>query len=551
MNAKNLKYPLWGILVILVYYIPYFINGENSYITIHDNLDFDVSAILCSLKEGYGFFKAVNIPMLDGISSSLLDNQLPKLLLYYILPDFYAYMLNDFIVRLIGFMGMYLFLRYYLIKDEKYNLVSLVVALCFGLMSIYTSLGLGCYSLPWLAMSFINLRDKRRTILSYLCIIGCSIYTSFILISAFSGLGLFIYYLHLVYKTKNINKEYLIGLFIMGGIYLIGMYPMIKYMLSPVVCHRVEFKDTISMYDIVRLSLGRLVKTQYHSGSLHVWPILLLELILLLKNKRWNREIIGLNIILALVIGWTFIFHFIKHLCPNIPAIQEFQFDRAYFVLPFIWMCIFALVTVSFLKDTSRKSFNGCVSVTYIVFIFCTFGFNEELRNNWRIMLGIYDNSSPTYAQYYDRPLFEEISNKLHIDKQNEKVACVGLQPTIPLYNHFQTVDGYDTLYPLEYKYKFRKIIASELQKNKALLSYYDDWGHRCYIFSTEIRGSREAKDNISNLSIDTEAFKDLGGRYLFSSVFIDNYESLNLDFVGEFTTPNSFWKIKAYRVRG
>jgi hypothetical protein len=489
--------------------------------------------------------------MLGGISSDLLAfNSIPRLLFYYLLPDFYAYIANDFAVRIIGFVGLFLFLRYYLIKEERYNLVYWIISLCFSLMSFYSAYGLGCYSLPWLTMSFVNLRDKRRLILSYLCIIGCCIYTSFILISVFSGLGFFIYYLYLVYKRKSVNKEYLIGLFIMGVIYLIGMYPTIKFMLSPVVCHRVEFKDTMSVYDIVRLSLGRLVKTQYHSGSLHVWPILILELILFLRDKQWSREIVGLNIILALVIGWTFIFHLIKYLCPNIPAIQEFQFDRAYFVLPFIWMCIFALVTVSFLKDTSRKSFNGCVAFTYIVFIFCTFGFNEELRNNWRIMLGIYDNSSPTYAQYYDRPLFEKISNKLHIDKQNEKVACLGLHPTIPLYNHFQTVDGYDNLYPLEYKYKFRKIIALELEKNEALLSYFDDWGNRCYIFSTELGENSEAKDHIRDLSIDTEALKDLGGRYLFSSVFIDNYESLNLDYFGEFTTPGSFWKIKVYRVR-
>lgn len=40
----------------------------------------------------------------------------------------------------------------------------------------------------------------------------------------------------------------------------------------------------------------------------------------------------------------------------------------------------------------------------------------------------------------------------------------------------FYTVDGYSNNYPLEYKHRFREVIAAELEKNEEVRVYFDLW---------------------------------------------------------------------------
>ena len=42
---------------------------------------------------------------------------------------------------------------------------------------------------------------------------------------------------------------------------------------------------------------------------------------------------------------------------------------------------------------------------------------------------------------------------------------------------------------------------------------------------------------------------KQLGCQYILSAVNIDNYKELNLKYQGSFTTENSFWDIKVYKL--
>src|SRR5699024_9806710 len=78
---------------------------------------------------------------------------------------------------------------------------------------------------------------------------------------------------------------------------------------------------------------------------------------------------------------------------------------------------------------------------------------------------------------------------KSYIGKETDtyKVGSAGLYPSIALYNGFYCIDGYSNNYSLEYKHEFRKIIENELNKNESLKAYFDDWGNRCYLFSSEI----------------------------------------------------------------
>jgi hypothetical protein len=121
-------------------------------------------------------------------------------------------------------------------------------------------------------------------------------------------------------------------------------------------------------------------------------------------------------------------------------------------------------------------------------------------------------------------------------------------------------LDGYFYNYPLAYKHQFRRLIAGELEKSPLLASYYDNFGSRFYIFSSEVTNARlGAADlltkervnrydfHIENLSFDTPVFKEMGGKYLFSAVKVGNSAEIGLRLVRTFARQDSPWQIYLY----
>ena len=91
------------------------------------------------------------------------------------------------------------------------------------------------------------------------------------------------------------------------------------------------------------------------------------------------------------------------------------------------------------------------------------------------------------------------------------------------------------------------------MDKNEYLRRYYDEWGSRCYLFSSEIGTDllipKESGMHVKKLEIDTNVLKGLKCEYILSAVEIDNYKELNLELVNEYTTDQSFYKIRVYKL--
>ena len=164
-------------------------------------------------------------------------------------------------------------------------------------------------------------------------------------------------------------------------------------------------------------------------------------------------------------------------------------------------------------------------------------------------------NQSPTYKQFFDEKLFSQITNSLNIkDRGKCKTVVLGIHPAITEYNGFYTLDSYKVNYPLEYKHKFRKVIAKELEKDESIKDYFDKWGSRCYVFSSELGkqylyGKNSNKRYVEHLQIDIETLKNLGCDYIFSAVKINNADQLKIKYISRYTTPDSFWEIYVYKV--
>ena len=159
-----------------------------------------------------------------------------------------------------------------------------------------------------------------------------------------------------------------------------------------------------------------------------------------------------------------------------------------------------------------------------------------------------------SWESYYAEELMQTIEDVIGRDMTSYRVAHLGMSPAPALMHGFYTVDGYSNNYPLEYKHRFRQVIARELEKNEQTRLYFDQWGNRCYLFNGAtgnawLLGKKE-QIVYEKLEFDMEALKGLGCEYLFSCGEIESAEALGLDFWGYYETENSYWGIYLYAVK-
>ncbi len=143
------------------------------------------------------------------------------------------------------------------------------------------------------------------------------------------------------------------------------------------------------------------------------------------------------------------------------------------------------------------KRWRRFVHAALVAQLFVLIPFHEELT------YGAYHHA-PTFREFYASDQFKQIKRFIGRSPDSYRVASIGLHPAIAQYNGFYTLDTYANIYPLKYKYQFRKIIAKELDKNPVLKRYFDEWGAAatCLLTSSEnITRSKRARRKKSRTS--------------------------------------------------
>ena len=130
---------------------------------------------------------------------------------------------------------------------------------------------------------------------------------------------------------------------------------------------------------------------------------------------------------------------------------------------------------------------------------------NNYQKNN----IDFYSSINETFDNYYKYRDYEFIKTYI----KDSRVMSVGLDPMIAVMNDIRVIDGYHTVYPLEYKHKFRKLIERELENNYVLKNYYDNWGSRVYAFYNDE----------NNIMLNFQSAKALGANYVISKFPIEN----------------------------
>lgn len=542
---------LTGISVLL-----FCILGKDSIVTYHDQLDGEV---LCYIYHAKYLFKDSLInELMNGMPKTSLTPPAPLFVLFYrILPPFAAFVVSQYFTMLLGFLGMYLLLTAWKVNP----LPAALSGILFAYLPLLPVYGLSMYGIPLVLWAFISLAERRRTFLAMGIIVLFGLSSSLVL-SGFAVLGVLIL-LGLLWCTARKNKFYLTGVGALVLVYILTNLPLFAQMLSADtnnVSHKEEL--VIAAAPFMDSFMSILINGVEHAVSYQKW-ILILALIIIIAGvckKEWRDSqwklicmLFGAAVVIALLCA-LYTTGPIVELRRSIGGVAVwFQLDRIYWLYPALWYALMGLA-LQWLWQL-RKWLCLSIGLTVYVITAVTVLFAGNWKDNVQKIIN-HDTSDISWNDFYAEDVMTQVEAYIYEttgqSKEDYRVVSLGIAPAAALYNGFYCLDGYSNNYTLEYKHAFRQIIEPELDKSEYLTEYFDDWGNRCYLFSAEIPGYytvRKGGFYFADFSMNTDAFSELGGEYLFSAAYIENPEKTGLKLLREepFETNDSYYKIYLY----
>ena len=542
-----------GILTILIHLLPYLIYGENVYVAINDNLDgsFFQYVVLAQSKKIFNGLDDYLPQVMNGLPRNVLPSELNLTTqLFALFPAFPAYVINQFFIRLVAFVGMFLLLRL-LFSKQTNQVIILFVTASFASLPFLTFGGSSIATQPLATYALIIISRHRGKLWHWLLLVLIPFFSSLPLAYTFfifAACGFFIYDAWL--NTKY-NWRLLIGISILFLGFILVEYRMFynTFFNPNYVSHRSQFTyEATSFIKSLEETWVIFFYSQYHTNSAHTPFISIsLSLALLKATNKQRRKIVimGLCIsIIALIYGFRH-YSLTLLLQQKIGLLQIFDTSRFYWLLPLIWYIVFAysLIVIVRIPRWGRKIAVFLIAAQ-LLFLF----YKHE---HW---VGQRTHQN-TYRNFFAVQLLSEIKEYIGKPLNSYRVVSVGLHPSISAYNGFYTLDFYLGDYPLWYKHAFREIIAPQLTEDEELRKKFDNWGSRCYILLTDLPLTPRTKEfyqdyTINNFPISTTALKQLGATYIFSAAKIANPENKSLELLNTFSHENSHWTIYLYLLK-
>jgi hypothetical protein len=572
-----------GAGLVLAFLAASYARGADSYVRVNDHLDGIVPLyrVLAGTQPVLGGLH----DRVDAIFGGLPRNSMPStlhlgVLAYYVLPPFWAHVANEAAMRLLAFAGLGLLLRRHLLPGAS-ALVIHGSALCFALLP-FLPLAYGSIAgQPLLLFALLNLRRGRGSPSDWLVVALFPLYSSLVFVGVFVLLGLGGLAAHDLWRTRRWPTGLVAAGLLMTALYAGSEYRLLyQALFDPgYVSHRSEFvRPQGSLPHAAQAAFRTLLLDHHHAPSVQL-PFLLLTALAAVaaglaevraragrldpralagalrarSASRWPDlvRVLALCVGASLLAGlweWRPVQTVVES--PAFGPLRMFNFHRVAWFQP----ALFGLAFAYALHELSRRRVLGAGALLALV----------GLQGAWAVWngngLGEWRSGGLGFSAYYSTPLFAEIRDHVGRPPETYRVVSLGLTPGIALYNGFWVLDGFVNDYPLDYKRRFRRVIARELEKDPVLERLFDGWGGHVDLFSSELgkvsgysrrvytkHAERRAVDH---LEIDVSALRELGADYVISAVEIRNHAALGLGFERRFERADSPWEIFLYAVR-
>ena len=596
-------YIIAGIFIACLSMLPYVLLGTGSIVTYHDQLD---GELLCYILTAKYLFTDISIypELMNGLPSTGAVPPAPLfVLLYTVFQPFTAFMLTQWIINIIGFLGMFLLLS----KLTKQDFISFCISVIFMLMPFYPVYGLCIPGQPllWYSVSCLFDIEKEYGLFNREKLLNKLLYISRILFYGAGSslvlvgfaclivlLGIFICQTFLWFRLRknNVNTLFpytpLLSLLLLSMTYLFTNISLIKQVLFPTskyVSHKSEIVISAQYFAdsfISTVTKGVSYAQSWHTAIIITTMFVLITIIIVVMKAHVSRSVEMAStatdntpltyriILLALFIILVGLLHAFYH--GNIVTelrnhsdglLKEFNLDRIAWLLPVTWCVLAGYVLTyiiekwSFLTPFLRRSF--------VFIILCVWGitvlWNSSLKPNLSKLAKGGNYYALDWKSFFAEDIFSQIDAEIvkqgH-EKENYRVISIGIYPAAAAYNGFYCLDGYSNNYPLDYKHEFREIMEGELEKSDYVRDFFDNWGNRCYITTAEQSNyyTFEKKWNsvIYDLALNIDKLKEMNCEYVFSAAYIMNAEELGLKLIHEtpFDAEGSWYHIWVYELQ-
>lgn len=545
---------LTGISVLL-----FVILGKRSVFVYHDQMDGEV---LCYLYHAKYLWKGNVIPeFMNGAGKTTLTPPAPFfVLIYKALPPFAAFVTSWYLVMLGGYAGMALLLRRFRVSPW----IACFCGVLFAYLPLLPVYGFSMYGMPLMAWAFLGLmgrKEKKGRLAGRLFLLAFLAAASSLVLSGFAVLSV-VFLVGIFWKRARKSFFYWAGFLVMlfvWGICNRSLFTQILGLGGGYITHKEEI--TLTAIPFFTRFIQVLLSGVEHARAFQEGIVLLTLCVLAagLVKKAWRDSawqllagLSGCAIVLAFccaVYTWEPVVELRRQLGG---AAVWFQLDRIYWLLPALWYAALGLC-LQWLAKRNIFVLGAGIAVSFLTAVMLL---NAGV---WKDNLKVLLNKRPagiSWQNFYAEELYGQIEDYLYAATgqrpQDYRVASLGMCPAAALYHGFYCLDGYSNNYPLEYKHMFRQIIKPELDKSEYLTEYFDGWGNRCYLFSSEIPGYYTVEKGgfyFSGFEMDTEVFARLGGTYVFSAAYIENAEETGLVLLREepFVTDDSYYQIYVY----
>lgn len=564
-------------IVIVIMVLPYFINGDDMYITIMDNLE--QMPTLFARSKFYGFF-TLDAPsgVMDNTSSlyfgwggfSVVN------VLYHILPPYIAYVTIYISSVFIAFLSMRKLQM--ILFGKEYNPIVLCTSLFYSITATLSVWAISIAFIPIICIAFFHIykKDKHSLLWAFLFFI-------FPFFSEFNGIGIFICCFLLLgaisasVKQKQINKLLFLAflLYCCGTVCfhlkLFYLQFIVKEVLNRYQHEKVFDLDVLLSKEVLDKFLSFVFKGEYlvptQVGLLAHYCIIYLCYLVGLKwikktelSKECRIGLVCVSTICIFSIISTLDFYACFNGVKNLfHPIKGFDFTRLYVFARLLWYVTITSLSIDAIKRFKYKRVS-CVLIALLFayqaknVIMTPIPYNDSVRSIKQHLFGIGQSyASFTWEDFYDEELFNRI--KIEINYQGEPVACVGISPMVLIYNNFNSIGGYLSYYPYQDMVKFRKLIQPELDANEISRYEFNKYNGRRILFNSMLNlqycSTQEKHHQPIELNIDSSVFKDdFGGKYIFSRAPLSNNLELNLDFMGRWDSIEGVYSLYVYKIK-